>query len=110
MPPEWLDWKIRIEMREYPGTGIYKAVLKFSRQGRKKSQIVSVKIPVFLCLLFRQLLPECRQKISFAGYVASFFTTDLVLPASLSVWPHATCQDHSDPESGAKKSPLIFFL
>ena len=58
MPPEWLDWKIRIEMSEYPGTGIYKAVLKFARQDRKKSQIVSVNVSAFFLNFVRQLLPD----------------------------------------------------
>jgi hypothetical protein len=45
--PEWPICKIRIDMSEYPGTGINKAVLKFARQDLKKSQIVSVIISIF---------------------------------------------------------------
>jgi len=52
MPPECPQWKIRIEMSEYSGTGINKAVLKFARQDHKKSQIVSVISSIFLRLLF----------------------------------------------------------
>ncbi|MBB5442484.1 MULTISPECIES: hypothetical protein [unclassified Paraburkholderia] len=56
--PEWPDRKFRMRMSEYPCSYINKAVLKFPRQDRKKSQIVSVKISVFFMHFARQLLPQ----------------------------------------------------
>jgi hypothetical protein len=49
----------RVEMSEYPRTGIDKALLKFALQDRKISQIVSVKVSAFFPTFCRQLLPDC---------------------------------------------------
>ncbi|MGF6697415.1 hypothetical protein OKW38_002027 [Paraburkholderia sp. MM5496-R1] len=57
--PEWPDRKFQMRMSEYPCSYLNKAVLKFPRQDRKKSQIVSVKISAFFMHFVRQLLPQC---------------------------------------------------
>ncbi|MFP4850343.1 hypothetical protein ACLFKR_15780 [Paraburkholderia sp. BR14264] len=46
-------------MSEYPCTYLNKAVLKFARQDRKKSQIVSGIISAFFMHFEQQFLPEC---------------------------------------------------
>ncbi|SIT39394.1 hypothetical protein BN2475_190235 [Paraburkholderia ribeironis] len=51
-------------MSEYPSTGIDKAILKFVLQDRKKSQIVSVKVAVFFCVLFGNCYRKVCSKVA----------------------------------------------
>ncbi|MBN3758602.1 hypothetical protein G3N95_37225 [Paraburkholderia sp. Tr-20389] len=52
-------------MSEYPSTSLNKAVLKFRRQGCKKSQNVSAEIAVFFLLLFGKFCRVLRNGTAF---------------------------------------------
>ena len=56
---------LNMPMGEYPSTSLNKAVLKFRRQGRKKSQNVSAGIAVFFLLLFGKICRVMRNGTAF---------------------------------------------